>query len=576
MIDTQRPSTARGSLTVSAWTMVSRVTGLLRVVVIGAVLGPTFFANAFLAANSVPNLTYTAMAGPVLAMVLVPVLVRSLADPRASADLVAKVTGYLVTVATAAAGALALASPLLALALTAGIPDGQVREQAWRLTILVVLFVAPQVVCYTLAGIGVAVQQAHGRFALAAAAPAVENLGLIATMAAVELCYRPGPEVADIPVGMVLLMGLGSTASVAVHAGAQLFGAHRVGLPIRLRRGWRTDRAARDVTRRLRRSVIVAAFPSASMFGMLAFAATVPGGTFVFQAGISVYFVVGALGAKAVTVAALPGMSAAVERNDTSRFAGAWRQALSLAVTASLPAACLLLAFAEPAAAVLANGRLRNPEILGWMAACVAVFAVATFANAVNEIGRQALFARLDDTGPRLFSTVTLAIRLAIGAASLALPAGQPRLVALCCGVLVGEAVAAVLGLRRVRAAIRPERLLDRRRLRQVGLATAAMLPALVLGRWVLHELVAGRVAQVLAAIGLGLLASACFGLALAALTGYSVRDGLASRAPTIRRSSTTSSSTTTASPAPTTGSSVGPDRPSTTPPTTPDTPEPK
>lgn len=519
----RRPSAARGSLTVSAWTMVSRVTGLLRVVVIGAVLGPTFFANAFLAANSVPNLTYTAMAGPVLAMVLVPALVRSLAGPRsraASADLVSKVSGYLLTVATAAAGALALASPLLALAVTAGIPDGQIRGQAWRLTILVMLFVAPQVICYTLAGIGVAVQQAHGRFALAAASPAFENIGLIATMAVVALCYEPGAEVTDMPIGMVLIMGLGSTASVAVHAGAQLFGAYRAGLPIRCRRGWRSDPAALKVTRRLRRSVIVAAFPSASMFGMLAFAATVPGGTFVFQAGISVYFVIGALGAKSVTVAALPGMSAAVEREDTAGFADAWRQALSLAVTVSLPAAGLLLAFAEPVAAVLANGKLRNPEILGWLAACVAVFAVATFANAVNEIGRQALFARLDDSGPRMFSTVTLAIRLAIGAVSLLVPAGEPRLVALCCGVLVGEAVAAVLGLRGVRAAIRPEPLLDHRRLRQLGLASAAMLPALTLGWWMVHELVTDGIPQLLVAVGLGLAASACFGLAQAVLTG--------------------------------------------------------
>ena len=62
--------TARGSVTVAAWTLISRIAGLLRVVVIGAVLGPTFFANAFLSANTVPNLIYGALAGPVLALVL--------------------------------------------------------------------------------------------------------------------------------------------------------------------------------------------------------------------------------------------------------------------------------------------------------------------------------------------------------------------------------------------------------------------------------------------------------------------------------------------------------------------------
>ncbi len=39
--DDTTTNTARNSATVAGWTLVSRVTGLLRVVVIGAVLGPT-------------------------------------------------------------------------------------------------------------------------------------------------------------------------------------------------------------------------------------------------------------------------------------------------------------------------------------------------------------------------------------------------------------------------------------------------------------------------------------------------------------------------------------------------------
>jgi peptidoglycan biosynthesis protein MviN/MurJ (putative lipid II flippase) len=35
---------------------------------------------------------------------------------------------------------------------------------------VIVAFVAPQVICYTLAAVGAAVQQARGRFALASAA----------------------------------------------------------------------------------------------------------------------------------------------------------------------------------------------------------------------------------------------------------------------------------------------------------------------------------------------------------------------------------------------------------------------
>src|SRR5690606_12954626 len=73
---TSRHSAARDSATVAGWTLVSRVTGLLRILTIGAVLGPTYFANIFQAAYVLPSLIYTLIAGPVLAMVVVPGLVR--------------------------------------------------------------------------------------------------------------------------------------------------------------------------------------------------------------------------------------------------------------------------------------------------------------------------------------------------------------------------------------------------------------------------------------------------------------------------------------------------------------------
>src|SRR3954453_14244129 len=63
---------------VAGWTLFSRVTGLLRVAVAGAILGPTFFANIFQATNTVPNLTYNLMAGSVLTTLIIPLLVGAL------------------------------------------------------------------------------------------------------------------------------------------------------------------------------------------------------------------------------------------------------------------------------------------------------------------------------------------------------------------------------------------------------------------------------------------------------------------------------------------------------------------
>ena len=228
-------TTARDSATVAGWTLVSRVTGLLRVVAIGAVLGPTYFANTFQAGYVVPNLVYTVVAGPVLAMVVVPTAVHAITDGgvRRAAELLGRVSGFLLTVSGGITILLAALSPVVAWTLTFGIPDADSRARAQQLTIILILFVAPQVVLYTVAALGVAAQQARGRFALAAAAPAVENLGLIATVLVAGLVFGTGLEVADVPVNLVIALGVGTTASVAVHAALQVLGAVRAGLVVR-------------------------------------------------------------------------------------------------------------------------------------------------------------------------------------------------------------------------------------------------------------------------------------------------------------------------------------------------------
>ena len=68
---------ARDTMTVAVWTMISRVTGLARVIVIGAVLGPTYFGNSYQLTNVLPNLVfYGFLAGSLLSSLLVPALVR--------------------------------------------------------------------------------------------------------------------------------------------------------------------------------------------------------------------------------------------------------------------------------------------------------------------------------------------------------------------------------------------------------------------------------------------------------------------------------------------------------------------
>ncbi|HEY6422104.1 MAG TPA: lipid II flippase MurJ [Pseudonocardiaceae bacterium] len=479
-------ATARNSATVAGWTLVSRATGLLRVVVIGAMLGPTYFANAFQAGYVVPNLVFTSIAGPVLAMVLVPGVVRAVGAGglTRAREVLSRVAGWLLAISAAVVALLMILSPAVAWTLTFGIPDPAQRVRGLWLTTVLVLLVAPQVLLYAVVHLGMASQQARGRFGLAAGAPAVENIILILTVVLAGWHYGTGLDVAHVPISMVIVLGVGSTVAVAVHAALQMFGTARVGLLTRPSMRWRHDPEAVAITRRMRRSLGVAAWPSAAMYVLLALAGTVPGGVFVVQLSYSVFYALSYVSARAVSMAALPELADAAHRDDGATFGSAWRKGLSYAVIASLPLLVLLAVLSGPTANLLANGELRHASLIGQLATCLVVVAVAQLVGGVHDIGRQALFARLDDRIPRRASEVAFGVILAAAAATLLLPADGSRLIWLVVAILAGELAAAGTVLARLRHAIRPERFIEARTLSGAVLATLAMLPVAIAAWW--------------------------------------------------------------------------------------------
>lgn len=452
-------ATARSSATVGAWTLVSRITGLLRVVVIGAVLGPTFLANTFLATNTVPNLTYSVVAGPVLALVVVPALVRASADRGAAAGalLTRRLSALLLLLSVGVALLLVLASPLLAWTFTIGVPTEIGRAEAHRSTVLLLALTAPQVVLYTLAALGAAAQQSRGRFALAAAAPALENVGLVVTVLVVASLHGSLLELGSAPDSVVLLLGAGATGAVALHAAVQVVGASRAGLSLRPAGGLRSDPAVADVMRRLRGSAAVAALPAGAFYLLLAASATVRGGVLVFQMAHAFYSLPSALGARAVTTAVLPGLAGSAGAGDRVGFARSWRQALSYALVVSVPVAVAVVVLAEEVAGLLAHGELDRPPAIAALAACLVVLGIAQVAAGLHEVGRQALFARLDVAGPRRAGAAAFAASTAVAGIALLVPAGTGRLVTICVAVLLSDMAAAAVVLALVRRAVAPE-----------------------------------------------------------------------------------------------------------------------
>ena len=70
----------KDTLVVAIGTAVSRLTGLLRVVVFGVIIGQTALADAFDGANNSPNSIYELLVGGLLSASLVPLFTRFTED----------------------------------------------------------------------------------------------------------------------------------------------------------------------------------------------------------------------------------------------------------------------------------------------------------------------------------------------------------------------------------------------------------------------------------------------------------------------------------------------------------------
>ncbi|MDQ1425471.1 MAG: putative peptidoglycan lipid flippase, partial [Acidimicrobiaceae bacterium] len=91
----------RANLSVGIGTLVSRITGLVRVGVLGWALGQDFRTDAYNSANNAPNAVYELLVGGVLSATLVPVFTEHLEkDDDEATSAVVSVAAIAITVLT--------------------------------------------------------------------------------------------------------------------------------------------------------------------------------------------------------------------------------------------------------------------------------------------------------------------------------------------------------------------------------------------------------------------------------------------------------------------------------------------
>lgn len=216
----------RATALMSMGTVLSRVTGLIRLAAIAAALGVVEsgrLADTYNIGNTAPNIIYELVLGGVLTSVFVPVFVELLEkEGRERAWQVASAIinlSLVVLVAIATLGV--LAAPLIAKFYAVRLEGAEAARQVEVLTFLLRLFI-PQIVFYGLAALTAGLLNAHKRFGAPMYTPVLNNLAVIAVFIAFHRAYGDIENLGAVTSEQLLVIGLGTTAGVILMAVAQL------------------------------------------------------------------------------------------------------------------------------------------------------------------------------------------------------------------------------------------------------------------------------------------------------------------------------------------------------------------
>ena len=209
-------------------TLVSRITGFIRIVLLAAILGAAL-SSAFTVANQLPNLIAALVLEATFTAIFVPVLARAERDdPDGGTAFVRRLVTLATTLLLVATILSVAAAPLLVRLMLGH--DPQVNQP---LTTAFAYLLLPQVIFYGLSSVFMAILNTRNVFGPPAWAPVINNVVAIATLGLYLIV--PGPLSVD-PVQMgnakLLVLGIGTTLGVVAQTAVLLLAirAERISL----------------------------------------------------------------------------------------------------------------------------------------------------------------------------------------------------------------------------------------------------------------------------------------------------------------------------------------------------------
>tara|TARA_R110002051_G_scaffold136488_1_gene209110 strand:+ start:6569 stop:8152 length:1584 start_codon:yes stop_codon:yes gene_type:complete len=403
-----------GFFTVGIWTLLSRVMGFVRDIMIASYLGTGPIAEAFLVAFSLPNLFRRFFAEGAFNMAFVPMFSKKL-EARDGAlefaqDAFVGMT-FILTIFTVVG---IIFMPLLVMAMASGF----IGDSRFDLAVYYGRIAFPYILFISLSALLSGVLNATGRFVAAAAAPVILNVIFIGFMVIAALVWAWSDTAAQ---GMekALRLHFGDWLAIAVPVGgvAQLalvwFAAKRAGFAMRLK--------LPKMTPDLKRLALIAA-PAALAGGVVQInllvgrqvASYFDGAVAWLNYADRLYQLpLGVVGI-AIGVVLLPDLSRRLRAGDEMGGKDAFNRASELSLALTIPAAAALMVIPLPLVSVLFERGAFTADDTAKTALAVAIYGLGLPAFVLQKTLQPLYFAREDTKRPFYFALAAMVLNAAL------------------------------------------------------------------------------------------------------------------------------------------------------------------
>jgi putative peptidoglycan lipid II flippase len=396
----------RGFATVGTMTILSRVLGFARDVLIAAVLGTSYVADAFFVAFRIPNMFRRLFAEGAFDSAFIPLFAKRLhADgPDAARTFAGQALSGLVVLHVAVTVLAEIAMPWLMVLLAPGFsrdPD------KFALAVLLARIALPYLAFMSVVALYTGVLNAFGRFAVAAFAPTLLNVVLIAVLLGFVVTGSADQSAA----GVALAWGIAASGLVQVIV--VVYAAAKIGMRV----SWQRPQLTPDMRR-----LVTLALPGVVAGGMAQITVVISTVIATLQDRVVswLYYAdrlfqlpLGVIGV-AIGVVLLPTLSHKLRSGDHDAVLASENRALEFALLLTLPSAVALFLAAEPIMRVLFERGAFTAVDTRATASMLAALALGLPAYVMIKVLHPSYFAREDTKTPMIYAGISMAANVVL------------------------------------------------------------------------------------------------------------------------------------------------------------------